>query len=185
MKFRTTTTRWGAGAVAVMAAASLGLGASPASAAASDGYVSGAGDHWDDWGDEGTLSTTSYNNSNATCLWQRILVAEGAEVSSSGLRFTENDMDGNFGARTKAATIDLQRRWGLTADGKVGNATFGRADSNLLYASTQPDELQHRIKFSYRGKEHNFNFFRSNIGRWSFYEDQVLKYGSYTYNTCD
>ncbi|MFC9941432.1 peptidoglycan-binding domain-containing protein [Streptomyces pratensis] len=156
------------------------------SAAASDGYVSGAGDFYDDFGDEGTLSTTSYKNSNATCMWQRILHAEGAEVTNSGVRFNETDIDGNFGALTRTATINLQNRWGLAADGKVGNATFGRADGNLVHVATHTDQLQRRFEFMYVGKAHkSFRFYRSNTGRWSFYEDQELKYGSYTSKTCD
>ncbi|NGN63741.1 peptidoglycan-binding protein [Streptomyces sp. A7024] len=186
MKLRTAGTCWGAATVALITAAGLGLGASPVSAAASDGYISGADYFFDDFGDEGTLSTTSYNNSNATCLWQRILVAEGANVTSSGGNFKETDMDGQFGALTRTATIDLQKRWGLTADGKVGKETFGRADKNLRYVSTQSDQLQRRYQFRYVGeKSQSSGFYRSNTGRWSFYEDMELKYGSYTYNTCD
>jgi hypothetical protein len=188
MNFRIGRVRWGAGAVAAIAAVSLALGTSPASAAASDGYISGAGDFYDDFGDEGPLSTTSHNNSNATCLWQRILVAEGAEVGNNGGIFTETDMDGQFGTRTRTATISLQKRWGLTADGVVGKATFGRADAygKLIYVATHNDQLQRRFEFKYVGKQHQaFRFYRSNTGRWSFYEDMELKYGSYTYNTCD
>ncbi|MCT2279363.1 peptidoglycan-binding protein [Micromonospora chalcea] len=107
------------------AAAMLGAfgGASSASASASAGYISGVDAVTDDWGDEGTLSTTSYANSGAVGLWQKVLVADGL--------MSTVDVDCSFGPKTLAATKTWQSRNGLTADGKVGPATFGKADNRL------------------------------------------------------
>ncbi|MEU0970521.1 peptidoglycan-binding domain-containing protein [Streptomyces sp. NPDC005917] len=115
--------------IAVLALAiGSGLALGPtASATASHGYLDGAGSTLtDDWGDEGTLSTTSYAHSNLAAAWQGILYADGY-LSASGI-------DCRFGTATKNATIKWQRARGLVADGKVGPKTFGKAD-NKLYAN--------------------------------------------------
>ncbi|MFC4145811.1 peptidoglycan-binding domain-containing protein [Micromonospora mangrovi] len=98
-------------------------GATPAVASASAGYISGVDAVTDDWGDEGTLSTTSYANSAAVGLWQQVLVADGL--------MSNLDVDCSFGPKTLAATKTWQSRNNLDADGKVGPATFGKADNRL------------------------------------------------------
>ena len=50
--------------------------------------------------------------------WQQFLINAG---------FKPGPADGFFGAATEAATIAFQKKRGLTADGVVGNATFGKA----------------------------------------------------------
>ncbi len=55
---------------------------SPASAKVSDGYVRGYDTYVGDWSDEGVISAGEFPVSNATCLWQHILVAES--VANSG-----------------------------------------------------------------------------------------------------
>ncbi|MFE9657091.1 peptidoglycan-binding protein [Micromonospora sp. NPDC006431] len=109
----------------ITAAVMLGAfgGAAPAAASASAGYISGVDAVTDDWGDEGTLSTTSYANSSAAGLWQQVLVADGL--------MSNLDVDCSFGPKTEAATKTWQSRNGLTADGRVGPLTFGKADNRL------------------------------------------------------
>jgi hypothetical protein len=75
---RTSRTRARAGLLAaaiLLSGAGTGLAtATPAAAKVSDGYVSGAYMYQDDFGDEGTLSTSSHAHTNATALWQWILL---------------------------------------------------------------------------------------------------------------
>ncbi|MDG4860997.1 peptidoglycan-binding domain-containing protein [Streptomyces sp. T-3] len=165
MNFRTTRGRLATAAVGAAVAGALAVSATPASAASGDGYVSGGGQFKDDFGDEGTLSTTSYSSSNATALWQTILWADGA-IESNGSVFDGSDIDGHFGANTKAATKNLQGRWDLSKDGIVGRATFGGADSTgkLVHIGTSTSE-KFRFKLRYNGTEHDFNLYRSSNGR--------------------
>lgn len=175
MNIRTVRGQLGAGVVAALTAGMLAMGASPAPASTSDGYVSGKGAFADDWNDEGTLSTSSYSNSGATCLWQRILEAEGYTL--------ESGPDGLFGFETKAATRRLQVRWGLadsydSADGKVGPNTFGRAGKNLTLVSTGPDEYR---TLKYNGRVYSFKLDRSGYGNYLHASGSRV---SYTSNPC-
>ncbi|MGW6054309.1 peptidoglycan-binding domain-containing protein [Streptomyces sp. NPDC055189] len=182
MNFRTTRGRTATAAMGALAAATLTISATPASAAASDGYIRGAGSIYDDLGDEGTLSTSSYARSNLACFWQNVLYAEGA-TEANGTVIDRSDIDGAFGGNTKFATRTLQKRWGLTTDGMVGNNTFGKLDEKrvyhpdadgsgvysgkLQYLST--DSVTGQIKAKYHGKLHSFNIYRNGTnGRWSF-----------------
>jgi hypothetical protein len=184
-----TRTRLGAAAVAALAAGALAVGASPASASASasDGYVSGAGTYTDDFGDEGTLSTSSYGSSNATCLWQTILLAEGAD-ESDGTDFDHSDIDGHFGSNTQHATKRLQVSWGLAdsfsdADGKVGPNTFGYADRKLRHLSGSTDSGGN-LKLRYQGTKHYFDVYRTD-GKYRIYHNDAWRSTSYTSDTCD
>ncbi|MFF8969609.1 peptidoglycan-binding protein [Streptomyces sp. NPDC014995] len=188
---RTTRTRLGVALVAAAAAGALAVSASPASANASDGYVSGAGSFYDDFGDEGTLSTSSHSSSNATCLWQIILLAEGAN-ESDGSDYDAADIDGEFGPNTKVATQSLQRTWGLGVDGIVGTQTFGAADEQWN-SSTGAGELEHvstgttadtKYKLRYHGSKYYFDFYRTESGRYRFYHNGAWHYASYSSNTC-
>lgn len=166
-----------AAAVAMIAAGALATGASPATASASSGYISGAGNFADDWNDEGTLSTNSYSSSNATCLWQRILESEGYTLDAGP--------DGHFGSETKAATRMLQVRWGLadsyaSADGKVGPNTFKRAQKNVTATHIGSEEWR---TLKYNGKVYSFQLFRNHSGKYQFTANGPTV--SYTNNTCD
>ncbi len=131
-------------------------------------------------GDEGTLSTSSYASSGATCFWQNVLYAEGA-TESNGSVFDKTDIDGNFGANTAYATKKLQSRWGLSPDGLVGGATLSKVDAKRTW---NPDidggiwvgKLEHnsttsdgRVTATYRGSAHSFVMVRgASTGRWVF-----------------
>lgn len=196
MDFRTTRARLATAAVGALAAATLAISATPASAAASDGYIRGAGSIFDDFGDEGTLSTSSYAGSGAACFWQNVLYAEGA-TESNGSTFDREDIDGHFGANTKAATQSLQRRWGLDDDGLVGPATLGKVDRKRTYlpdvdGGVWTTGLEHLDTYStgavtakYHGVKHTFRMNRDGTyGRWTFVN--ARNYGNWnlaSYNT--
>ncbi|GLY28801.1 hypothetical protein Kisp02_21660 [Kineosporia sp. NBRC 101731] len=99
--------------------------ASPAQASVAQGYVMGSGAVNDDWGDEGTISSTTRNHNNVVYLWQTVLASDGYLSSSQ--------VDCWFGANTKAATERWQRDHGVEVDGAVGPETFGRADDRLQW----------------------------------------------------
>ncbi|MDX2939533.1 peptidoglycan-binding domain-containing protein [Streptomyces ipomoeae] len=177
------------GAAAVISAAVLtmmGLSASPASAKISDGWVRGYDTFKGDWGDEGDLSRTSpFANSNATCLWQRILWAEGASaVGYDNKLFEKGHIDGSYGYRTHYTTRSLQSRWGLGNDGIAGNDTWGRADDNLvkISGSTADGEM---LYLRYDGKEHSFSVQRNTEGKYLFPDGAGnWRQAGYEYLTC-
>ena len=124
-------------AVAVATTASaIGLTLGPASAhntgAYSTSFVDGGGKLSDDWGDHYSEIGNSLCqgcghswNTDTVVMWQAILAAEGL-LNHSGI-------DGRFGSGTAAATKKWQTRYGLTADGKVGPATWRKADDRLYW----------------------------------------------------
>lgn len=115
----------GSGATVVATVLVAGLvSTTPAQASVSQGYIKGVAPVNDDWGDEGPLSRTQHANSGATGLWQVVLYTYGYLAST--------DIDCQFGPKTEAATKSWQQAHGLTADGIVGPATFGRADNDLI-----------------------------------------------------
>jgi hypothetical protein len=118
---------------AVAVAAVLGIGLinpSIAQASAAQGVISGTGAVTDDFGDEATLSRTSFSNSTAVALWQKILWIEGF-LDYSGI-------DCEFGPGTEAATKKFQRRYALSDDGKVGPNTWSKADNHLTLDQVTP-----------------------------------------------
>ncbi|MCF1598331.1 hypothetical protein [Streptomyces muensis] len=147
--------------IAAVVTGALAAGAAPASANASDGYVSGAYEFQDDFGDEGTLTTSSYAHTNATALWQWVLWAEGAE-KSNGDPFLRADIDG-----------------------KVGTETFGAVDKNIEYVSTDYDSGAYRTKLRYKGDANSFFLYRSSTGVYRIHIPNVgWKPASYTYASC-
>ncbi|MFI6939622.1 peptidoglycan-binding protein [Streptomyces sp. NPDC050418] len=198
MNFRSTRGRLAAAAVGAVVAGTLAIGASPASASASSGYISGAGTIYDDFGDEGTLSSSSHAISSATCFWQNVLYAEGA-MKNDEYRFAKSDIDGEFGSKTRYATRNLQHRWGLTVDGIVGKNTMSKLDAKRVYL---PDvdggiwsgKLQYRgiaangnTLATYHGKYHSFKMSRAEgSGHWHFEDLSTGSHqaASYTRNDC-
>ncbi|MEV0175800.1 peptidoglycan-binding domain-containing protein [Streptomyces sp. NPDC050803] len=67
---------------------------------------------------------TSGTETELTKLWQNILWADG---------YLFDTRDGFFGPRTAAATKEWQADHGLTADGKVGDDTWSKADNQLAW----------------------------------------------------
>ncbi|NUT96469.1 MAG: Tat pathway signal protein [Saccharothrix sp.] len=186
MKFRKARSRWTGAVLAACAVGVMTVGASPASAAMSDNYVRGYDTYVGDWGDEGPMAFgfQEHNDSNAVCLWQKVLWAEGAKESDL-TTFDHSDVDGHFGPNTDAATRSLQARWGLTIDGEVGGGTFGRADNNLRYVtgSTGRGEL---LYLTYHGKDHDFAIRRDENGIYEFADrNGTRRNAGYDYNTCD
>jgi Putative peptidoglycan binding domain len=95
-------------------------------------FVDGADALTDDWGDHyGELGNDLCNgcadsmNSDLVLMWQAILYVEGF-LTSSGL-------DGDFGPNTANATKSWQTRYRVTADGRVGAATWAKADDQLYW----------------------------------------------------
>jgi len=136
---------------AVAALAITGFAVQPAQASVAQGGVYGSGTITDDWGDEGTLSTTQNSHNSVVALWQLVLNADGY--------LSTNELDCYFGDTTKAATKRWQSAHGLTADGLVGPATFGKADDNLRSLSDGG--------IYYHGTSRDVNqFYRNSSGRW-------------------
>jgi Putative peptidoglycan binding domain len=131
--------------------------ATPAEANVSQGFLAGAGVVTDDFGDEGTLSTSSHANSYATGYWQAILWADGA-LESNGTTFDEADIDCQFGPNTAAATRNWQSTHGVGVDGVVGPQTFGRADNNLSLAGLIGGD---QFYVRYNGRAHSFRVVRN------------------------
>ncbi|MFD1663548.1 peptidoglycan-binding protein [Streptomyces caeni] len=175
MNSRTKRIKLAAGTIGTLTAAVLAVGTSPAAASGTYSgrpYVYGAGDFSNDWGDEGILSTSTHTYSNATCLWQKILWADGFLGSRS-------DVDGIFGSATRDATRAWQRYHGLSDDGVVGKATFGVADGGLR------DWDGNGALDTFDGYRWNFSVWRDSKGRYGFndgYDNKRL--AGYDYRTC-
>lgn len=116
--------------------AGIALGAMPAQASdvgvasPSSGYVDGNGGSTNQWANEGVLGEDYHRNSGATGLWQAFLYSKGYLAARS-------DIDCQFGPNTATATANFQADNGLSDDGVVGAATFGRADDYLTFESTE------------------------------------------------
>ncbi|MGW6719342.1 peptidoglycan-binding domain-containing protein [Streptomyces sp. NPDC054995] len=181
MRFRLTRSHLAVAAVTTAVAGALAFGTAPASASISSGYVSGGGTFTNDWGDEGVISQSSYAKSNATCLWQQILWAEGAK-EQDGTAYDAADIDGHFGANTTHATKNLQDRWPLKdVDGKVGNATWGYADGKLSFY-----DYAHEYAFGgqilrYSGSARSFYLVRAANGNYVFWEGSTNDNGKYRF----
>ncbi|AZM58938.1 MULTISPECIES: peptidoglycan-binding domain-containing protein [unclassified Streptomyces] len=159
-------------ALAAVTALGLNLSAAPsASANVNDGYVSGSGAFGDDWDDEGTLGQgypATY--SNATCLWQKVLYADGYLSTAQ--------VDGVFGSTTWAATYNWQHDRNLEADGIVGKKTFTRAGDRLR------DQTGDGKVDTYDGTKYDISVSRDSSGRYTFAQGGRNHVASYTKRTC-
>ncbi|KUO21746.1 peptidoglycan-binding domain-containing protein [Streptomyces dysideae] len=188
MNVRTPLSRATTAAVGALAAGALAISATPASASPASGYVNGGGAYSNDWSNEGGPTGHSlynggkYKKSNATCLWQKILWAEGV-TEQNGSLYDGDDIDGDFGPNTTYATKKLQKRWGLTADGKVGPKTFGKADAKLRYVSGSTS-ANRVLTVRYAGRSHSFTLKRNAQGNYSFSQDGGVKLAGYKYRSC-
>lgn len=120
-----------------------------AQATHAEGFISGFDDPTNDWGDEGTMSSSNHRQSIATGLWQAVLYADGY-LSVSGV-------DCDFGPNTTAATRSWQRDHGVGIDGSVGPQTLGRAD-NQLWISANPGGT---ATITYDGAARDITFIRN------------------------
>lgn len=173
MRIRARLTTALAAAAAVVAIGGLTAPAASASNSYTGAaYVGGSGAYYDDWWDEGILSTSSNAQSNATCLWQKVLWAEGL--------LDWADIDGIFGAKTATATKAFQTKANLNPDGSAGKDTFTYAGGGL--ADTDFDGAVDTYIAIFG--THTFNVWRNSDGHYDFYDDGVVKSAGYNYRTC-
>ena len=132
----------------------VALGAAPAQASdigiasPSSGYVDGNGGSTNQWANEGVLGEDYHRHSGATGLWQEFLYSKGYLAARS-------DIDCHFGSNTALATANFQADNGLSDDGIVGAATFGRADDYLTYEGVGTDGF----KYYYSGTSTRKSYF--------------------------
>ncbi|GAA3774434.1 peptidoglycan-binding protein [Streptomyces phyllanthi] len=176
----------GACTVGALTAALFAVSTTPAAASGTYSglaYVYGTGAYTNDWGDEGILSRGTHASSNATCLWQKILWADGNLGSLS-------DVDGVFGTQTYNATrawqqFETERHGaGLAIDGSVGKETFAWANRNFYQTSgsTGPGQT---LWLWYDGYIHDFQLKRDPDGNYQF-EDRNFAWrkAGYNYQSC-
>ncbi|MFI8185803.1 peptidoglycan-binding protein [Actinacidiphila glaucinigra] len=169
-----------ASAVGALTAAVLAVSTTPAVASGTysgRAYIYGADAFGNDWGDEGVLSTSTHRNSNATCMWQELLVADG--------KLEWDQIDGEFGPDTYNATVrwqtDYNRYWRgsdpvITVDGSVGKATFGAADKFLSAGNGD---------IVYTGAVHNVRLERDADGNYTFLDQFAnRRKAGYDYLSC-
>lgn len=120
----------GVGAALLLGAAAgvAGVASADSNAKAVD-FVDGFGTVTDDFGDNarevGALCSGCSNSqgTDLVMVWQSILAADAY--------LSEDDVDGYFGSKTAKGTKEWQADRGLKADGRVGTATWSRADDQL------------------------------------------------------
>lgn len=176
------------GRAAVSAALALGLTVAIAAPAAANGsysgrvYVYGAGVVSDDFNDEGVVNVATHRLSNATCLWQTMLWANGY-LPASGI-------DGAFGDQTDAATRNFQRDKGLVVDGSAGQKSWTAAGKRLSHIDNQNGWL-YIVYYGATGSrspygKHEFVLQRSPDGNYRFYPPSTdgPYWASYNSRTC-
>ncbi|MFC7258663.1 peptidoglycan-binding domain-containing protein [Streptomyces lutosisoli] len=159
MGSRMKRVRLGTCTVGALAATALALSTSPAAASGTysgRAYVYGGSVFSDDWGDEGIVSLSSHTYSNATCLWQKILYADGYLPAS--------EIDGIFGGTTETATENWQTHWTVTPDGAAGKDTWTMAGKGLNDSDGDGAVDQ------FLGLSHTITITRDSAGRYNFYD---------------
>jgi Putative peptidoglycan binding domain len=121
-----------------------------------DALTDDFGDHYNELGHSLCNGCSDSWHTDLVVMWQAILYAEGF-LSCSGI-------DGEFGSGTAAATKKWQSRYGLSADGIVGGATWAKADNYLAWAASTGSEVHYRSAVT-GGK---VAFYR---GTWTLYRD--------------
>ncbi|MFI5674126.1 peptidoglycan-binding domain-containing protein [Streptomyces cellulosae] len=167
-----------AGSVSALTAAVLALSATPASASGTYSglaYVYGAGAFADDWGNEGIVDQSHNTSSNATCLWQKILYADGL--------LEAGDIDGVFGKDTAAATSQWQSTWTSdTPDGSAGKLTWTAAGQFLFNSSGT--RTGNTVSY-YSGLRRNISLSRDSDGYYHFTDgNDSGRIAGYDYRTC-
>ncbi|WP_105975354.1 peptidoglycan-binding domain-containing protein [Streptomyces geranii] len=169
--------RIAAGTIGALTAGVLALSATPASASGNYSglaYVYGADVFADDWDNEGIVDINNNKQSNATCLWQKILWADG-ELAAS-------DIDGDFGSTTAAATARWQARFGLTSDGSAGRNTWTEAGN---YLRNDLGGSYGIIVSYYSGSSRDISLSRDNDGYYHFTDGTGAgRIAGYNYRTC-
>ncbi|GHB78650.1 hypothetical protein GCM10010377_80890 [Streptomyces viridiviolaceus] len=167
-------------AMGVLTAALLTVSTTPAAASGTYSglaYVYGAGAWQGDWSNEGVVDVDTNRTSNATCLWQKVLWADGYLSSTA-------DIDGDFGTQTKTATANWQSRYGLGADGSAGKNTWTKAGTWLYYVSGSEQSGQ-TLTLGYNGAVRDFTMTRDANGNYQFWDgDGVKRTAGYNYRTC-
>lgn len=177
MNLRTKKAKLAACTVGALSAALLAVSASPASASGTyshAAYIQGGGSVWsDDWDDEGIVDLSHNTDSNATCLWQKVLWADGF-LPASGI-------DGRFGSDTYNAT----KKWQALllsdsqADGSAGKNTFTKAGTWL-----RDTDLDGQVD-TYKGMDHNVSMTRDSDGHYHFVDGGGHgRVAGYNYLTC-
>lgn len=172
--------------VALGTATVLAVSASPASASGTYSglaYIYGGGGWYDDFGNEGILSTNTNTNSNATCLWQKILWAKGY--------LPWDDIDGRYGPQTTAATKEWQSN-------VYGDRNGAADDEAFSWATNTPDGEIERLQYVSGGTgdgqsltlkyvDHHgwFYLYRNTDGNYEFYDrNGTRRAAGYNYLTC-
>ncbi|HEY9409571.1 MAG TPA: peptidoglycan-binding domain-containing protein [Jiangellaceae bacterium] len=121
-----------------------------------DAVTDDFGDHRAELGNSLCYGCADSQNTDLVIMWQSILYAEGY--------ISPWDIDGQFGPKTRDATKNWQRKYGLVADGIVGNATWSVADnkldaqwetSEILYAARDATGRVRGWVAFYRGADSN------------------------------
>lgn len=175
MNLRTKKAKLAACTVGALSAALFAVSASPASASGTyshAAYIQGGGGWADDWDDEGVVDLSHNTNSNATCLWQKILWADGL-LPASGI-------DGRFGTNTYNATMKWQALSLVSpADGSAGKDTFTMAGTWLR------DTDSDRQVDTYHGIDHDVSMTRDSDGHYHFVDGGGHgRVAGYNYLTC-
>ncbi|MEU9141030.1 peptidoglycan-binding domain-containing protein [Streptomyces sp. NPDC048404] len=186
MNLRTKNAKLAGCAVGALSAIVLVLSASPASASGTYSglpYVHGAASPYDDFGDEGVTDINTNRTSNATCLWQMTLWANGYLSSKASV-------DGDFGSQTRTATANYQSDAHLQVDGSAGKQSWSYAGvGQIRYVSGSNDST---LTLAYEGLTtdgeltgRNFSMKRDASGDYQFIDgDGAWRYAGYNYRTC-